>query len=314
MHPKKRREARAVLDEDGVYRASGPLPTPTPNSLLPSLASEAGSSAVLAGFDFAIGVPAAYARAAGITSFLETLPSFGGGVWHEFFEVARAAGEISSTRPFYPHSAPNKGAVSHARLCAGLGVSGMDELRRECDLATRDRAAAEVIFWTLGRKQVGKGVITGWRDMLQPAQKSIGEPLRIWPFDGKLDELLRPGRVVVAETYPAEFYGHFGVTVSKTEQSSRRAAAGPLFSWVRAAGLRLTSSLEAALLDGFGPSSDGEDDFDAVVGLFGMLNVVLGYRTTGEPADAKIGTVEGWMFGLSGASRPRPSLPAQPTL
>jgi len=36
---------------------------------------------------------------------------------------------------------------------------------------------------------------------------------------------------------------------------------------------------------------------DAVVGLFGMLNVVLGHRVPGEPIDAVTGAVEGWILG-----------------
>ena len=46
--------------------------------------------------------------------------------------------------------------------------------------------------------------------------------------------------------------------------------------------------------DGFGLSLDGEDRFDAVVGLFGMLNVVLGRRSCAEPPGLKVG---GWIFG-----------------
>jgi len=41
----------------------------------------------------------------------------------------------------------------------------------------------------------------------------------------------------------------------------------------------------------------GDDAFDAVVGLFGMLQVCLGQRATGEPDDREIREVEGWILG-----------------
>ena len=49
--------------------------------------------------------------------------------------------------------------------------------------------------------------------------------------------------------------------------------------------------------EGFGDSPNGEDAFDATVGLFGMLNVVLGRRTPGDPDDERVRNVEGWMLG-----------------
>jgi hypothetical protein len=104
--------------------------------------------------------------------------------------------------------------------------------------------------------------------------------------------------VVVVETYPAECYGHFGLNVSKRNQPSRREAGRALLRWAGRAGVRATSDLEHQLLDGFGPASAGEDDFDAAVGLFGILNVVLGRRVSGEPADGVTRRVEGWMFGM----------------
>jgi hypothetical protein len=154
------------------------------------------------------------------------------------------------------------------------------------------------MFWTLGAKQVGKGVISGWKEMLQPAMRSLGKDVRLWPFEGALTHLLAPGRVVVVETYPAECYGHFGLNVSKRNQPSRREAGRALLRWAGRAGVRATSDLEHQLLDGFGPASAGEDDFDAAVGLFGILNVVLGRRVSGEPADGVTRRVEGWMFGM----------------
>lgn len=299
MHSSKRRQASAALNKDGHYLATAPKPLPEPGQVIREFQRQAANSSVLAGFDFAIGLPRTYSANAGIRDFLTVLPQLGTGAWKDFFQVAGEPSEISLQRPFFPRTATTKGRVSHAHLCAGLGVRGVDELRRRCDLPGPSRNAAEVMFWTLGPRQVGKAVISGWRDMLQPARREIGDKLLLWPFDGLLETLLAPGRMVVVETYPAEIYRHFGIRVSKRQQSSRKRAGETLINWARRAGVRLSDQLLAQLRDGFGPLGDGEDDFDAVVGLFGMLNVILGYRTLEEPADPSSCRVEGWMFGCT---------------
>ncbi|OGO13459.1 MAG: hypothetical protein A2029_00915 [Chloroflexi bacterium RBG_19FT_COMBO_47_9] len=48
---------------------------------------------------------------------------------------------------------------------------------------------------------------------------------------------------------------------------------------------------------GFGDFPDGEDRFDALVGLYGMINVVLGNHPSGEPVPPHIYKIEGWIFG-----------------
>jgi hypothetical protein len=107
---------------------------------------------------------------------------------------------------------------------------------------------------------------------------------------------------VVAETYPAEFYGHLKLKLpvagqGKRSQAARRANAPALITWSQSAGVHLAADLNAAIRDGFGSGADGEDRFDAVVGLFGMVNVVLGHREPGEPADDSIREIEGWILG-----------------
>jgi hypothetical protein len=77
------------------------------------------------------------------------------------------------------------------------------------------------------------------------------------------------------------------------------ANAPALLAWARDARVRLTPALRAELREGFGSSADGEDRFDAAVGLFGMLNVVLGRRLPGDPADDGVRKVEGWILGQS---------------
>ena len=173
--------------------------------------------------------------------------------------------------------------------------------------AARSRGGAACpLFWTLGGQQVGKGAISGWKEVLGPAARGDEFPFAVWPFDGSLDELVKPGQVVAAETYPAEFYVHLGVgfpaprpdrRTGKRVQIDRAANAKPLLDWAFDARVEVAPALRAELQDGFGDRNDGEDRFDAVVGLFGMLNVVLGDRPSGEPNTESVQKVEGWILG-----------------
>jgi len=45
--------------------------------------------------------------------------------------------------------------------------------------------------------------------------------------------------------------------------------------------------------------SNGEDRFDAVVGLMGMLDVLFRYRPLDEPVDERVRKIEGWILGQS---------------
>ena len=63
--------------------------------------------------------------------------------------------------------------------------------------------------------------------------------------------------------------------------------------------IQLDAALVEALGDGFGADAFGEDRFDALVGLLGMLNVVLGYRPPGDPLAPEIAQIEGWILGMA---------------
>jgi len=201
----KRQMALAVRD-DGYYHLLPPESVGDLYELLPRLKESAGASetAVL-GLDFPIGLPAAYASAAGISGFLDALPRFGSGEWRGFYEVAEAVDQISLRRPFYP---ARPGGTSHEQLLKGLGLGATDDLYRRCERRTPDRGAASFLFWTLGAKQVGKAAISGWRDLLAPGLADYGINLAIWPFAGTLRDLMHERMFVVVETYPAEAYGH----------------------------------------------------------------------------------------------------------
>jgi hypothetical protein len=70
-----------------------------------------------------------------------------------------------------------------------------------------------------------------------------------------------------------------------------------LLAWARVAGVDLDPALREQIEDGFGDDPRGDDRFDAVIGLFGMLNVVLGRRPSGEPDDPIVRRIEGWILG-----------------
>lgn len=306
VDPAKRWLALARLGKAGRYLVRPPEPAGPLCTLLERLARQAGpSGTVFLGVDFPIGLPAAYARRAGVASFLELLPGLGRGRWSRFFEVAARAEEIALRRPFFPQRPGAKGEFSRQQLVEGLGLGNFSDLMRLCDGATAERRAACATFWTLGGQQVGKGAIVGWRELLIPALRARRE-LAIWPFHGTLEGLLAARRMVVAETYPGEVYGHLGIGFGgagaralggKRRQAARAANAPALLDFARAAGLGLAPRLRPAIETGFGARGDGEDPFDATVGLFGMLNVMLGGRAAGEPRRGRLTTIEGWILG-----------------
>ena len=252
---------------------------------------------LVVGFDFPIGLPRSYADRAGVRDFLELLPCLGREQWADFFWVADLADEISIGRPFYPRTAHVRGAKKQAHLTAALGLVAR-ELRRRCELRQPGRSAACPLFWTVGGNQVGKAALTGWQ-MLQAHPSGA---LSYWPFEGRFDDLIASRHTVVVETYPAEFYGHLGLprVIGKRRQANRAALAPRLYSVALRLGIRLEPGLREQIDIGFGATSHGEDAFDAFVGLVGMINVLSGSRSSGEPRDDHhVTTVEGWILGQS---------------
>ena len=273
-----------------------------PGTVLRRLRDRANGDTIAIGFDFPIGLPAAYARRAGISSFLEVLPKLGHDRWSDFYTVASTPEDISSTRPFYPM---RPGGTKQHHLVDALGVDDMKDLLRLCDRANGARGAACPIFWTLGGKQVGKAAILGWREVLAPALRDEELDVSIWPFDGGFADLIARGGIVIAETYPAEACLHIGLTPpgrgwSKRSQDGRRAQASSIEAWARPRPVELDDALRARIADGFGPSKNAEDPFDAMLGLLSMVEIALGYREVGAPDTEVVRRVEGWIFGQAG--------------
>jgi hypothetical protein len=292
---KKRWCARATLGADGCYMAFAPKPVGNPGSLIEQLRTEAGKTGcAFAGFDFPIGIPTFYAKRAGTSSFRNFLLSLGCGEWKDFYTVCDEANEICVHRPFYPNGKYE--GKKKQELFGGHGVSSVQELLRRCERGGGGQKQACCLFWTLGGNQVGKAAIIGWRDVLAPALRN-GGPASLWPFDGPLPSLLVPGSIAVAETYPAECYGWFSEEPvgGKRDRRNRRKFGASLIRWADAQSVMIEDHLRREIQDGF---PQGEDDaFDAVVGLFGMLQVCLGQRKPGEPDEREVREIEGWILG-----------------
>lgn len=275
--------------------AAGPVGT-----LLDRLVREAAGGAALLGVDAAIGLPRAYAarHAAGAADFPDFLARLPPGA--AFFDVCDGIEEVGPARPFFPRT--GRGRPRRGEQAARLGLDGADALLRVCDRRTPTRPAACPLFWTLGPSQVGRASLSFWQDVLRPALAASARPL-LWPFDGELPALLAPGRVVVAETYPAEAMRQLGLAMagSKRRQADRLALAAPLLACLARLGAQTDARLAAGLADGFadatGAPPTGEDRFDSLLGLLGLLQAIAEPGRCAAPASPAIRRWEGWILG-----------------
>jgi hypothetical protein len=315
IHAKKRWLACATRQPGGDWHITRTELVGHTESLLQQLTTRAVlDGPLLVGFDFPIGLPRAYAEAAGVRNFREALLKLGTGDWSEFFTPASQLNEVTVQRPFYPAGNTRKGEANRADFARTLGVVPYDQLLRECESRTSTRNAACALFWTLGRNQVGKAAISGWQEILAPAlrdDRNVG----LWPFDGTLNELLAKHTTVLAETYPGEFYGHLGLDLrkrdddetksGKTSQGTRRLNATALLNNARRLNCQTDNDATTEIANGFGSRADGEDRFDAFVGLLGMINVVVGVRPEGQSSDPRHRRIEGWILGQDASAKPR---------
>lgn len=286
------------------YRIRSPQPVGCLTDFWARIARRAGNGSACVGFDFPLGLPVRYAQRAGIGSFRQALAQFGRDAWEDFYRVAGHPGEITPRRPFYPL---RPGGTTQRQLLDGLGVSAMADLLRRCERPTAQRGAAAPLFWTLGGKQVGKAAIVGWRDLLGSGLADPALQLHLWPFDGDLAGLCRPGTIVAAETYPAEACVQLGLRPpgrgwSKRSRDDRAALAGHLTAAMRCREAVPVAGLSRQLRDGFGSAPDAEDRFDALLALLSMIDVCTGRRRAGAPHDDRVRRLEGWILGLDAAT------------
>jgi hypothetical protein len=301
----------ALARRDGaVWRLAAPRPVGEVAALLPALVREAAGGPVALGVDLPLGVPRAWAAGRREPDF----PAFLAGLRADsnFFRVCATLEEVTPERPFYP--ARGAAGMRRAAHAAALGLASAADLSRACDRATAERPAGAPLFWTLGANQTGKAAIAAWREMLLPALAApppaaappVPPPL-IWPFAGPFRTLLRPGRVALAETYPAEALRHLGLRLSgsKRRQADRAALAGGLRAAMDRLGAVPDGPLDAAIAGGFGADAAGEDRFDCVLGLLCVLNVLAGNRPDTAPPDPWIARWEGWVLGQTAPPRAR---------
>jgi hypothetical protein len=301
----KRVVATAEL-RDGAYVAHPPRGVEPTGGLLERMSLSADRrQPTLVGFDFPIGVPRAYAHRAGIADFAAWFRALD--LDAPLFEVADDLEQVSTARPFFPKLIAEKSPGIKARFHTALGLADAD-VHRRCDRAHCGRRAASEIFWTLGPQAVGKATIAGWRDTLRPALAERHRRYALWPFDGPLPRLLAISDAVIVETYPAEAYRRLDLRMgrpgsAKTRQADRAADAGRLLRWAAAHGVIPDEELTVQILDGFGPRRAGEDPFDAVTGLFGMIDTLRCADEPQHPDDPAVTRIEGWMFGQHAACR-----------
>jgi len=300
VDPRKRWVAVARRDGAG-WKLAAPAAVGDVTTFLARLRGQAAGRAVALGLDLPIGVPRAYAAQRREADFLQFLLASGN--WPDFFRVCATLDEVQAERPFYP--ARGVAGMTRAAHAAALGLGGASGLSRLCDRATAERPAGAPVFWTLGANQSGKAAIAAWRDMLLPALPA-GEDLRVWPFAGPFRSLLAPGRVAVAETYPAEALRHLGIRLagSKRRQSDRAAVAPGMHAALARLGVAPDAALVHAMADGFGPDAAGEDRFDCVLGVLCVVNVLAGNRPDDAPDDVWIKRWEGWVLGQTSLPAP----------
>jgi len=291
LHPNKRWSAVAIRDSS-EWSVESLGQTPAPDTFLSYLLDD--DFKTLAGFDFAIGLPKVYLDKIE-PDFLSLLSMLGHEPWHELALVAKFPSEVSIPRPFYPHCA--RRGVKRLELLNALQLDPNEDMLRECEKVTIHRGAASPLFWTLGAKQVGKAALSGWKDILVPARKSGA---CIWPYDGALSSLTT-NTLTIAETYPAEAYGHVEIdlrqSMSKKRQTDRRAAMSALRKRCNDYKIELCENVRFNIDDGFGPDSSGEDPFDALAGLISMIEVSDGRRAEAPNSIIFSKRSEGWILG-----------------
>lgn len=307
--PKKRWMAVATRSAKS-WHIDMPEPVGDTSSLIDRLQqrrSEEGST--LIGFDFPVGLPVHVAAQLDAPRFRDLLDWLAAPEWADWYSICERPEEITPRRPFFPLRNAKKGEIRKSQLLDALKAMDSSSLLRLCERGGSGNTAACAMFWTLGSNQVGKGMLTGWREIVVPHRHRAA----IWPFDGALQPLLNDKEIVICETYPADVYRSLGLPPkhfwSKRASDGRQSCAPALSTW-----LRQYAEPSQALVDqveeGFGSKADGEDRFDALVGLLGMIDVVEARRDAAHPPIASVSEWEGWILGRQSSYSPSASQPS----
>jgi hypothetical protein len=108
-------------------------------------------------------------------------------------------------------------------------------------------------------------------------------------------------RITVAETYPAEVYGHLGLSkkFGKNNREGRASQAHAILTWYKNEAIVFDADLVADIEDGLGNAETGEDAFDACIGLLGMIEAVRDPSQCLVPQDPVVRNIEGWILGVN---------------
>jgi hypothetical protein len=158
---------------------------------------------------------------------------------------------------------------------------------------------------------------SGSRDVIGSLGRLNDKRAAIWPFDGKLDELLSVSRVVVGEFYPRSMYAHALLDIpsdkrcllglGKTKANVRHAAIDLLtgLQWHRDLGVLLDEELLERV-------RQDEEDFDAYSSALAILRMVMENahledhtpRATSKESGRPLidGVAEGGMLGVGDAT------------
>ena len=241
---------------------------------------------MLLSFDVPLGVPGAFLSASAAAlgrradTFLEWLRVVRGR--SDFFEPVRRPEDWRPDRPFF---AVPKGTGALKAFEAEAARQNAT-LRRELDKALHAKSP----FITSGIPgSVGSSVCDLWQ-----ALDVTRDDVRLWPFAGRLGELLAPGRVVVGEIYPRAAYAmalnddpqgdRVPLNVHKVVPACRKAAVDCLLGkpWVARWKVEVQGADRAI---------ENEDDFDAMLTAAALLRCAL--ETWPLDGDASAPTIEG---------------------
>jgi hypothetical protein len=87
------------------------------------------------------------------------------------------------------------------------------------------------------------------------------------------------------------------MTISPLGWEQQITAMTGLFAWARGNGVAISVELSAQIDDGFGVWKAGEDPFDALTGMLGMIAVLDGRRPEGLVERDSADPWEGWILG-----------------
>jgi ABC-type cobalamin/Fe3+-siderophores transport system ATPase subunit len=245
------------------------------------------------GLNLPIGLPAGYAKAAGIRSFREALTLFGKATGWENFYTPTDKPEIR--QPFYPSTLGTtfkKGVAMRA-----FGLAGETELFRRCERRTARRYQAKCVFDLTFATENGRSAQTGWHELLGELSRSA----RLWPFDGALRDLIAQPRLTAAEVYPDESLAQLGLHFvpegqrNKRNTTDRSSAAPALLEMAQGAGLSVSEQFRSGALSGF----DSHCDFEVLVSLVALARVLQGQAPSDGPDTPECREVEGWILGQS---------------